>query len=591
MNSFTHTISFTKKIFKKEPFAVLFLSLFILVGGGFEGISFGLFLPLIKIITSTTNSLPSNLWNNVIMRTFELLHIHNVIGGILFSLVVAFAVKNAALYFQKWYAAKISIDFEIDLKKNIVSSLFLTDWQFYLKEKTGNLLNAIGHESKFAANAFQMLSLLCSEFVNVFVYCIVGFFISWKAFGISLIAGIISFSLLKNLVRYSRTVGLKTVDLKNACQGSVLENFIGMKFVKGNRLEEGRQTKIFSLFEQLGRVELKGFQYLAIVETFPDFLMACLICVILFLSYSYLKVPGENLLVLIVILYRLNRRLISLQTMVQRLMIYLPSFELCENIAQNATNKKERTGSGHFEHLIHDISLQDVGFEYENHPVLQRINLKITKNQYTAIVGKSGSGKTTILDLILGLLSAQRGFVTIDGVDIKNYDIFSWRKRIGYIPQEPFLINGTIRENIALEQDLFKDSDIVCAAKMAYAHDFIEKQPDGYLTIVGDRGAKLSGGQRQRIALARALLRAPDILILDEATNALDAESEQMVQKTIANLKGKMTILVVAHRLTTIEQADFIYVLDEGQIVQAGTSNFLMSQTGLFNHLYKGDNP
>jgi len=232
------------------------------------------------------------------------------------------------------------------------------------------------------------------------------------------------------------------------------------------------------------------------------------------------------------------------------------------------------------------IEFVNATFSYSKEEVLKNVNLKINKGEIVAIVGSSGAGKSTLIDLILRFYDLNSGSLLIDKLDIKNYDIDSLRNIMGIVNQETILFNDTLKNNIAYGKTDIALEDVINAAKNANAHNFISKLPDGYDTIIGDRGQKLSGGERQRISIARTLLKNPPILILDEATSSLDSESELQVQSAIKNLMEGRTSIVIAHRLSTIKMANKIIVLDKGKIVETGTHQSLMQINGVYKKLY-----
>jgi ABC-type multidrug transport system fused ATPase/permease subunit len=221
---------------------------------------------------------------------------------------------------------------------------------------------------------------------------------------------------------------------------------------------------------------------------------------------------------------------------------------------------------------------------------LSGVTFEIQKNQTVALVGESGSGKSTIADLLVGLYEPTEGTVEIGGREFSEISLYQWRENIGVVDQEYYLLNSSIRENIAFARPDASFEQIQTAAKIAAADDFIRKTPNQYDTVIGDRGLKLSGGQRQRLVLARALLRNPSLIVLDEATSALDSESEKLIQRSIEAMQGDKTILIIAHRLSTIAKVDWIVVLDEGVVAEQGTRNELLAANGLFAHYLKMQN-
>jgi len=226
-----------------------------------------------------------------------------------------------------------------------------------------------------------------------------------------------------------------------------------------------------------------------------------------------------------------------------------------------------------------------VSFAYEKEPVLKNISFKIEKGRTIALVGPSGGGKSTLADLVPRFYDPTEGAVLLDGVDLREYNLESLRRLIGVVTQESILFNDTIFNNIAFGMRDVKEEDVVRAAQVANAHDFITATEKGYQTLIGERGSRLSGGQRQRIAIARAVLKNPPILILDEATSALDSESERLVQDALTNLMKNRTSLVIAHRLSTIQHADEIIVIQNGHIVERGRHDELIKHSGLYRKL------
>ena len=232
------------------------------------------------------------------------------------------------------------------------------------------------------------------------------------------------------------------------------------------------------------------------------------------------------------------------------------------------------------------IEIKEFSFSYDDSiTILNHVNVNIPKGKMIAIVGESGAGKTTLIDAIVGFNKPTSGKIKIDGIPLKDFDINSYTKKIGYVPQESLLFNMSIKDNLLWARDDATDEDISKICKLANAAEFIEKFPEKYNTVVGDRGIRLSGGQLQRIALARAMIRKPDLLILDEATSALDTQSERIIQKAIEKIANETTLIVIAHRLSTIAAADYVYLLENGCIKEKGSYNDIIMQRGLFYNM------
>jgi ATP-binding cassette subfamily B protein len=251
---------------------------------------------------------------------------------------------------------------------------------------------------------------------------------------------------------------------------------------------------------------------------------------------------------------------------------FIPSYEQLITLRNQADELKEVEGNKQFKSLKQEVTLRNVDFSYPSREnIINGVNLSIKRGSMTALVGESGSGKSTIIDLVLGLQIPSAGDVLIDNEPLSNYNQNNFRQKVGYVPQDPILFHSSIRDNLLWSLESSEDYELWNALRMANAEKFVTQLPQGIDTIVGDRGVLLSGGQRQRIALARALLRKPELLILDEATSALDTESEALIQQSIEELVHSMTILVVAHRLSTIRKANQVYVMQNGNIIEEGS--------------------
>ena len=308
-----------------------------------------------------------------------------------------------------------------------------------------------------------------------------------------------------------------------------------------------------------------------------------------FISGESATVVIPKLLVFLVILNRMVPQAKILNQARMTFAALIHSIELIGSFLRVSDKEFARVGGVIFSGLKTNIKFRNVSFVYPGASgnLLSNLNFDIVKGQTVALVGASGSGKSTIASLLLGLYEPSTGHIELDGKDLRTLNLESWRSHIGTVDQETFLLNESIKENVSFATEKFTIEDIRSACQLAHADKFIEQLPKGYDTIVGDRGMRLSGGQQQRLALARALLRSPEVLILDEATSALDSESERLIQQTLEQLHNTVTIFVIAHRLSTIAKADQILVLDNGQIQESGVFGDLAESGGLFDKLWR----
>ncbi len=295
-----------------------------------------------------------------------------------------------------------------------------------------------------------------------------------------------------------------------------------------------------------------------------------MLCIFLFLSIKILNVPLASLFLLIVIFSRLIPKISSFQGDIQHIFGMLPSFKAVEELLIKAEKHREeinknRNGNGVL-NLEKQIKLNDISFSYQKNDSsfsIKNLNIEIPALKTTAVIGESGTGKSTVVDIITGILKADSGKIAVDDVIIDKTNLYHWRKAVGYLPQEVFLFHDTIRNNILWGKPDAADNEIIESLKLASAYDFVMKLPEGLDTVVKDRGLRLSGGERQRIALARTLIRNPQLLILDEATSSLDKENEAKIYESISKLHGKMTIIFITHRQETLKFADKVINLAE----------------------------
>lgn len=513
---------------------------------------------------------------------------------VLLSLFVFIMVGQALFQRQQTILnTKIQQGFTRYLREETYKALLQANWSFYLRNRKSDLINSMVNEIARVSGGIQLFLQFISSFVFTLVQISIAFWLSAKLTVFVLVFGAILILLSRRFVKNSKQMGGNTIVLGKSFLGGVTDHLNGMKEIKSNNLEDSHIHWFHSLNEKMedNMIEISK------LKTTSRFIFksvsAVLIAVFAFISIKMFQTQPAQLMVILIIFSRLWPRITSIQSSMEQLSSIIPSFIALIALQKECLESKEYEDIDYKNvqpyAIKYGLECRNVSYRYNKEQVLyalKDINIKIPCNQMTAIVGPSGAGKSTLIDLLMGLNKPENGDILIDSIPLGKENLLALRRSISYVPQDPFLFNATIRENLLMVEPSATEEQIWEALEFSSAAEFVMKLPIGLDTLIGDRGIRLSGGERQRIVLARAILRKPSILVLDEATSALDTENERNIQKAIDQLKGKMTIIVIAHRLSTIRNADQVIVLEQGKVVQKGGFKQLAEEKrGLFRHL------
>jgi ABC-type multidrug transport system fused ATPase/permease subunit len=468
---------------------------------------------------------------------------------------------------------------------NIVDSSLSYIWS----QQGGHLLNILTAEIDVAARGINALVLIVASCILFAGYTVLLLAISWHMVIFVIIIVVLKYAASVPFIRRSRRLSGRMLTRANDQSTSLLNMLQGIFLIKSFSTEKVHQDKFADATKEFSEVQIENAINTARLSLFDNLLTPVIICVLTYLGLAVFKLPTSMLIVFLVGLKRTAPLISQIHAQRNGLSIMAAATTKIMELLDRTATPHLRSGTRQVTEMTDCVRFDSVDFQYvdDGELVLDNMDLVLHKGERIALVGESGSGKSTILNLLLRLADPVQGKVTVDGVDLRELDLASWHGIMGVVTQEPVLFNDTVTNNIryGITRET-SDEEIMAAARRASADEFIRAMPDGYDSLLGDRGVKLSGGQRQRITLARAFLRDPQILLLDEATSALDSVTERLIQEAIDELCKGRTVITVAHRLSTIRHSDRIYVLDGGKIVDVGDHDTLLESSTNYSELY-----
>lgn len=464
-----------------------------------------------------------------------------------------------------------------DILVGSFDDFFRADWHFFSGAKQGVLLNTLINEVNTVGDALNATGFLLTALFQLVLYIALPFYISWQVSLISIMAA--ALFALPFLLAGKVTYALGDAYVRSANRmSSVLQESLGAaKVILGFGGQKKNRVMLAAAFEaqREANIRLLTMRFAIPVVYYP---LGLSVVIISLFTARGMGLALSSTAVLLYSFFKVIPAVTKLTEWKNFLDGALPSYEQIMNLRRRAREMEPRSGTVRFDGLKREIRIDGASFSYaDHHPVLEDVSVVIPKGKMTAFVGPSGSGKTTLIDMIIGFNRPVKGRVLIDGVPLQDLDMGSFRSRVGYVPQRATLFNMTIRENLSWAAEGISEEAIKQACRQANADEFIGRLPQGYDTTVGDRGVRLSGGQAQRVMLAMAMVRKPDILILDEATSSLDSHSERLIQEAIDMIAKETTVIVVTHRLSTIKKSDRVYLMEHGRIVEQGDFQGLAS--------------
>ena len=507
-------------------------------------------------------------------------------------LVLLTGLKCLTAWLANYFMVPIRTGVLRDLRAQLYRKVVSLPIGFFTEERKGDVMSRMTNDvNEVEASIMSTLDMLFKDPIMIIVYLVTLFTISWQLTLFVLLLLPIAGFLIGRIGRSLKRASTKGQEQNAEILTQIDETLGGLRVVKAFNAEGKLMQRFLNLINATRATFNRINRRYYLAHPVSEFFGTALIAILLWFGGTLIlgehsSIDAATFIYYLVIFYSIINPAKDLSKATYSIRRGMASLERIDKILNTQSNIREIENPNKLTNFQSIIRYEGVSFSYqENRPVLQHINLDIHKGQTIALVGQSGSGKTTLADLLPRFYDPSVGRITIDGLDIRNVKTFDLRALMGNVNQEAILFNDTFYNNITFGVESATMEEVRQAARIANADDFIMATPDQYQTTIGDRGSRLSGGQRQRISIARAILKNPPILILDEATSALDTESEKLVQEALENLMKDRTTIVVAHRLSTIRNADLICVLHEGQIVERGTHDQLLALNGYYRRL------
>jgi subfamily B ATP-binding cassette protein MsbA len=569
----------------------IFLAVALSVGVGvLDGFGLTMFLPLLQMVSGSEAADSESMGHlSFIVDGIKGLGIDFNLISVLAIMVFFFVLKGIAIFINSVYRTILRQLFIKKLRNNILDSFNQTSFKYFVMSDVGRIQNTMTGEVERVSRSFQDYFRTAEQGILVLVYMGFAFIVDLQFALLVSIGGILTNILYKQIYKRTKGKSKEFTSDSHSYQGQIIQHVANFKYLKATDLVNIFSDRLKKSILAIENSRKKMGIYSAILEAAREPMLIFVVASVIIIQTQLLNASLGPIILSLLFFYRALTALLNLQNSWNRFLEVSGSVENVRSFQNELNRNQSQNGTIKIANLSDNIELKNASFIYENTPILSNINLNIIKNETLAFVGESGSGKTTLVNILAGLMPVDEGGMFIDGQKVSELDIRSYQSRIGYITQEPVIFSDTIFNNVTF-WDEFSDQNyerFQYALKRASILDYVEKLPKTYNTMLGSNGVNLSGGQKQRISIARELYKNIDILIMDEATSALDTETESSIQENIDALKGEYTLLIVAHRLSTIKNADRIVLMKEGEIENIGNYADLVQNNKEFERMVK----
>ena len=560
--------------YRAQSLLVLFC---ILIGTLLEGLGISMLLPIFALVLKETpdasDSTETSALGETVDKALETLGLEPSLLGLLPAIVILYWLKAGAVIIAKRQIGYTVARIATDLRLELLQGLMAARWSHYTRLRTGSAANALATEAQRASTAYEHMAHACGHLLECLIYLGLAFTISIPITIGAAATALATLGVLHKLVQMSSRAGSKQTKYLKSLLTQVTDTLQVVKLLKAT----GRESLVEPLLEsdtaQLNKALRRRVISREALRAMQQPILVTCLCIMGFVLIAILEIPRAEVGLLVFLFIRVNGSSNKMQRRYQQTITHTSALWSMREMIDAANSDAETMTTGTSPTLDRGVDLRNIRVELDGTSVLDNFSLSIPAGKITALLGESGTGKTTTADLITGLLRPNSGEVYVDGVPLGELDLREWRQLIGYVPQEVLMLHDSVAKNVSLGDPNLTPEDIERALRDAGAWEFVSELPDGVECSVGERGMRLSGGERQRIAIARALVHGAKLLILDEATTALDPKSEAFVLKAIEALRGHTTVLAISHQPALQSVADRIYRISDGKCTEIGAAD------------------
>jgi ABC-type multidrug transport system fused ATPase/permease subunit len=578
---FTHFRFFYSHL-RHRIFIALVLSI---VVGLLDGFGLAMFLPLLESVDGDAKVGSEALGNlGFLIDGLEKVGVPLNLKSILFMMLLFFSLKGVGKFAETYYRAIVQHYFVRSIRFQNIRLITNLRYKSFVSQDAGRIQNTLSGETERVVQAYTNYFMTMQMAVMLAVYIVLAFLANPQFALLVSLGGVISNLIFQTIYRRTKAISTQITVNAHEFQGLLIENISFFKYLKATAYSNLFADKLRAVVNRIEGGNLKIRYYGAILQAIREPISIGVVVVMILVQVTYFDQNFGLILLSLLFFYRSLTFLMAMQTWWNSFMNVSGSLENLSDFQKTLASDQESDGKLRFGHLGEKIELSNIGFSYGQRQILKSVDLEILRNKTYAFVGESGSGKTTLVNLLVGLMTPEEGRIYFDGIDSRELNVSSYQRRVGYITQDPVVFGDTIFNNVTLwsEDNPRNRERFWEVLEKAAISDFVAGLADREASVLGNNGINLSGGQKQRLSIARELYKDIDILVLDEATSSLDGETERLIQVNIEKLKGDLTILVVAHRLSTIKNADQIVMLDNGRIVERGTFDQLIDRSDKF---------